>query len=118
MAMVGGHPALVHMAIYHLSRDEITLAQLLRTAPTSSGVYCHHLQRHWVTLRQQPGLAIALHAVMSSTEPVQLEPIIAYKLISMGLIKLHDNKATPSCQLYQQYFNNYLSNGEHISLLH
>nr|WP_313934807.1 AAA-like domain-containing protein [Nostoc sp. FACHB-152] len=106
MAMVGGHPALIHMAIYHLSFEEMTLAQLLKTAPTSTGIYSHHLQRHWVNLQQEMELLIAVNAVMSSIEPVQLEPIVAYKLSSMGLIKLDGNKATPSCQLYRQYFNN------------
>ncbi|NET59299.1 MAG: hypothetical protein F6K47_25115, partial [Symploca sp. SIO2E6] len=33
MALVGGHPALVHMALYHLSRQETTIEQLLETAP-------------------------------------------------------------------------------------
>ncbi|MHC5721883.1 MAG: AAA-like domain-containing protein, partial [Nostoc sp.] len=28
MAMVGGHPALVNLALYHLSRNEVTLSQL------------------------------------------------------------------------------------------
>ncbi len=106
MAMIGGHPGLVHTALYHLGREEITLAQLLETAHTSTGIYAHHLQRHWVTLQEQPKLASALHTVISATEPVKLEPIIAYKLSSMGLIKLDNNKATPSRQLYQWYFEN------------
>ncbi len=46
--IIGGHPALVHTAIYHLSHGEITLAQLLETASTATGIYHHHLQRHWV----------------------------------------------------------------------
>ncbi|WGV23571.1 AAA-like domain-containing protein [Halotia branconii] len=104
MDMVGGHPALVNIALYHLNRGEITLLQLLETAPTSTGIYVHHLQRHWATLQKQPELAIALGAVISTTEPVLLEPIIAYKLSSMGLIKLANNKATLSCQLYRHYF--------------
>lgn len=106
VAMVGGHPALVHIALYHLSHEVMTLAGLLKTAPTSTGIYSHHLQRHWVTLQQQPELALAVHTVMNATEPVPLEPIVAYKLSSMGLIKLDDNKATPSCCLYRQYFEN------------
>ncbi|BAZ10723.1 hypothetical protein NIES4071_25460 [Calothrix sp. NIES-4071] len=106
MAMVGGHPSLIHTAIYHLSRGEITLAQLLETAPTSTGIYCHHLQRLWATLQEQPNLAIALSQVINASQPVQLEPILAYKLKSMGLIKLDGNKATLSYQLYQNYFNN------------
>ncbi|MBD2494299.1 AAA-like domain-containing protein [Nostoc sp. FACHB-280] len=108
MEMVGGHPALVNIALYHLNRGEINLPQLLETAHTSTGVYFHHLQRHWVSLQQQAELAIALTTVLNSTQPTQLEPIIAYKLSSMGLIKLDNNQATPSCRLYQQYFQSKL----------
>ncbi|MBW4630851.1 MAG: AAA-like domain-containing protein [Iphinoe sp. HA4291-MV1] len=104
MDMVGGHPALVHLALYHLSRGEITLVQLLQNASTPKGIYYHHMQRHWATLQAQPELASAVFMVMNTTEPVRLEPIIAYKLSSMGLIKLDNNLATPSCQLYRQYF--------------
>ncbi|MBO3459801.1 AAA-like domain-containing protein [Aetokthonos hydrillicola Thurmond2011] len=104
MDMVGGHPGLVHLAIYHLSLGDLTLDQLLESAPTSSGIYYNHLQRHCATLQEQPELAIALHKVMNSTDPVPLEPIVAYKLSSMGLIKLNHNQAIPSCQLYRQYF--------------
>ena len=107
MEMVGGHPALVHLAIYHLSRGDVTLAQLLQSSPTSTGIYSSHLQRHQVNLQEQQELAIAFGTVLSATEPVPLEPILAYKLNSIGLIKLNENKATLSCQLYQQYFQNF-----------
>lgn len=104
MDMVGGHPALVHKALYHLSRREVTLAHLLETAPTAAGIYNHHLQRHWVILQEQPELASALNNSISAADPVYLALIPAYKLNSMGLIKLDGNKATPSCQLYRRYF--------------
>ncbi len=104
MEMLGGHPALVHLALYHLSHGKITLGQLLETAPTSSGIYANHLQRHWVTLQEQPELGQELLSLVSATKPVQLDPIITYKLNSMGLIKLEGNKAAISCQLYRQYF--------------
>jgi hypothetical protein len=104
IAMVGGHPALVHIALYYLSRGKITLTQLLQTAATSTGIYSHHLQRHWAILQEQPDLAIALKTVIDANEPVVLEPNIAYKLNSMGLVKLENNKVIPSCQLYCLYF--------------
>ncbi|MUG95678.1 CHAT domain-containing protein [Scytonema sp. UIC 10036] len=104
MEMVGGHPALVHLALYHLSQQQITLAQLLRSASTSTSIYYHHLQRHWEILKAQPELASALRTVINATEAVQLESVVAYKLSSMGLIKLDNNKVTPSCQLYREYF--------------
>jgi hypothetical protein len=106
MAMVGGHPALVQIALYYLSRKERTLPELLQTAPTSTGIYSHHLQRYQVILQEQPELLQALHKVMSAGEPVPLESIIAYKLNSMGLIKLDGNKAEPSYELYRRYFKN------------
>lgn len=105
MDMVGGHPALVQIALYHLSRGELTLAQLLETAPTSTGIYHHHLQRHLITLQEQPELASALDTVINATEPVQLESILAYKLSSLGLIKQSGDKAIPSCELYRQSFS-------------
>jgi hypothetical protein len=104
MDMVGGHPALVQIALYHLGRGNLTLAQLLKTAPTSTGIYSHHLQRHLIVLKEQPELANALNTVMSAIEPVQLESILAYKLISLGLIKQSESRAIPSCELYRQYF--------------
>ena len=104
MSMVEGHPALVNLALYHLSRGDLTLEQLLETAPTATGIYSHHLRRHRVTLEGQPELAQALDTVMNTTEPVVLEPIATYKLSSMGLIKQLGNKAIASCELYRQSY--------------
>ncbi|MBP5972243.1 AAA-like domain-containing protein [Brasilonema sp. CT11] len=104
MAMVGGHPALVHLALYHLGRKEITLSQLLETAPTASGIYFHHLQRHWATLRKQPELAQAFDTVLNANEAVPLDPILTHKLSSMGLIKLSGDQAIASCELYRRFF--------------
>jgi transcriptional regulator with XRE-family HTH domain len=104
MDMVRGHPSLIHTAIYHLSRGDITLAQLLETAPTATGIYKHHLQRHWVTLAEQPELAQALDLVISANQPMLLAPIVAYKLSSLGLIERLEDKAIPGCELYRQAF--------------
>jgi transcriptional regulator with XRE-family HTH domain len=104
MDLVGGHPALVNIAFYHLSRGDITLAQLLETAATATGIYHQHLQRHWATLAEQPELARALDRVLSADRPVLLAPILAYKLNSLGLIERAGDRAVPGCQLYQQAF--------------
>jgi AAA-like domain len=104
MAMVGGHPALIHTALYHLSCEEITLSQLLESAPTVTGIYNYHLQRHWAMLEEQPALAQALNMVMSATKPVLLAPILSYKLSSLGLIERFGDRAIPGCELYRQAF--------------
>lgn len=104
MTMVGGHPALVHLAIYYLSQEKMTLEELLKTAPTSTGIYANHLNRHQEKLYEDSELARALSKVIGATEPILLEPLQAYKLNSMGLIRLFNNKAVISCQLYRDYF--------------
>ncbi|MFM2313284.1 MAG: hypothetical protein RLZZ04_2560 [Cyanobacteriota bacterium] len=104
MSLVGGHPALISLALYHLSRREITLPQLLETAPTATGIYSHHLQRHWAIFKKQPELAQALDLVLKAREPVTLDPIIAYKLSSMGVIHQSGDTAIASYQLYRHYF--------------
>lgn len=104
MTMVGGHPALVNLALYHLSRQEITMSQLLEAALTAMGIYAHHLQRHWAILEKPPELAQALDTVFNATEPVNLDHILAYKLSSMGVIKQSKGKAIAGCELYRRYF--------------
>ncbi|MEH2431353.1 MAG: AAA-like domain-containing protein, partial [Nostoc sp.] len=104
MAMVGGHPALVDLALYHLSRKELTLSQLLETAPTASKIYSNHLQRHWATLQKQPELAQAFDNVLNANEAILLDPILTHKLSSMGLIKLSGSEAMASCELYRRFF--------------
>jgi transcriptional regulator with XRE-family HTH domain len=105
--LVGGHPALVQIALYHLSRGEITLERLLETAHTPTGIYSHHLRSHWVTLEKQPELASALNTIIDATEPVQLDLILAYKLSSMGLIKQSGDRVILRCELYRQSFRNW-----------
>jgi hypothetical protein len=104
MAMVGGHPQLVQVALDHISRREVTLEQLLEKAPTEAGIYSNHLRRHLWNLQRHPALAKALKEVMVATTTVRLESEPTFKLQSMGLIALQGNDVLPRCNLYRQYF--------------
>jgi hypothetical protein len=110
MALVGGHPYLVRLALDRLVGQDLTLEKLLRDAPTDAGIYENHLRRHWATLKENPELAAALKHVVNTPELVRLETMQAYKLYSMGLIKRMGDRVTPRCQLYQQYFQERLRN--------
>lgn len=102
--LVGGHPALIQIALYHLSRAEITLSKLLQTAATPEGIYHQHLRLKCHTLQQETELVENFNLLLNSNQPIDLEPMIAYKLSSMGLIKQIDDSAIVSCKLYQIYF--------------
>lgn len=121
MAMVGGHPYLVHLALYHLVTPLTPplargvkegkwrgLEQLLREATTPSGIYSSHLRSQLATLKENPELMEAMKQVVTASGSVRLEAIAAYKLESMGLVKLDGAQATPSCELYHLYFQEQL----------
>ena len=105
MAMVGGHPYLIRLAMHPIARQEVTLKQLIQDAPTEEGIYGDHLRRYWNNLQKNPELADALKRIMTSSTPVKVERMQGYKLHSMGLIKWQGAHVEPSCDLYRQYFS-------------
>ncbi|HLO50528.1 MAG TPA: AAA-like domain-containing protein [Kamptonema sp.] len=109
MAIVGGHPYLIRVALYHISRQELTLEQLKQTAVAEAGVYSDHLRRQLWNLEQYPELAAGMREVVAANSPVQLKAMQAFKLESLGLVKLQGNECSPRCELYRQYFRLHLS---------
>lgn len=104
MAMVGGHPYLVRMALYRIARHEMTLEQLLQIAPTEEGLYSDHLRRHLLNLEENQELLAAMKRVVAENAPVRIDTREASKLLPMGLIKMKGNDVLPLCDLYRQYF--------------
>ena len=105
MSMLGGHPYLVRLALYHLAQQDLTLTELLAEAPTDGGIYGEHLRRHLWNLQQHPELARAFKQVISSDNPVLLEPMLAFKLNGMGLVNLQGNEVVLRHEpMYRPYF--------------
>ena len=109
MAMVGGHPYLVRLALYKIAWQEITLEQILEEAATDTGIYADHLRLHLWNLKQHPELAKALKQVLEADSPVELESAIKFKLNSMGLVHLQGNQVMIRYDLYRQYFQTRLN---------
>lgn len=104
MEIVGGHPYLVRLTLYHIARGDIKMNELLKTAATDSGIYGDHLRQHLWNLQQNPELLAAAKKVVDSVDTVQLDSIQGFKLHSMGLVNLHGNYVMPRCDLYRLYF--------------
>ncbi|MBD0314852.1 MAG: AAA-like domain-containing protein, partial [Microcoleus sp. T3-bin5] len=51
-----------------------------------------------------PELAQGMREIVAADSPVQLKAMQAFKLDSLGLVKLHGNECVPRCELYRQYF--------------
>lgn len=126
MNIVGGHPYLVRVALYHIAQEvtlfnrrfsgsakeqkdlEESLDELLELAPTEAGIYGDHLRRHLWNLQEHQELAAAFSGVVAANEPVELESVLAFKLHSLGLVQLRGNEVTVRFELYRQYFGDRL----------
>lgn len=119
MMLVGGHPSLVHLAIYQIHHDLVTLTELLQTAGTAKGIYRGYLQKLLAIVQHQPQLIEQLKSLVigdsaiaerpsddsdgAASRPRALEPMLAYQLEGTGLIKGTSDGWQISCELYRQY---------------
>ena len=106
MDIVGGHPYLLSLAMYHINKDSsFTIDRFIQEASSETGI-CGNLLRSLLdTVEQSPELGSALNQLLKSNEPIELNSRQAYQLYSLGLVKLQDNLVSFRCKLYQNYFN-------------
>lgn len=77
-------------------------------ALANGGIYRYHLWRHWMNLQEKPGLVEAYTKVVMA-QSMSLDPIEAYKLDSLGVIRYEGDRIKPRCELYRAYFEKQLS---------
>ena len=54
--MIDGHPYLLRVAFYHLAKDQVTLENFLKLAPTEEGLYGDHLYNYLLVLEDNKDL--------------------------------------------------------------
>ncbi|MEH2436999.1 MAG: AAA-like domain-containing protein [Nostoc sp.] len=111
MSLVGGHPALIRIALYYLCCQGITLEELIQEAIANGGIYRYHLWRHWAILKENTSLVKAYVEVLTAKQSIFLNPIYAHKLESLGLIAYEGDRILPRCELYRAYFKTQLGVG-------
>jgi AAA-like domain/CHAT domain len=108
MDLIGGHPYLMQLAFDQIINQEISLDELLRTAPTEEGIYGDYLNERLQSLEENL-LVDAMREVVKYDKPVRLGSKETFRLDSMGLIKRQGNDVGPRCNLYRLYFKDRLS---------
>jgi AAA-like domain/CHAT domain len=108
MSLVGGHPYLVRVALYHIASGDITLEEFLKNAATEAGFFSNYLAGHLSSLEKYPELGVAMKAVVMSDVPIRLTSEDAFKLTRMGLVVRLENDVQPRCALYRKYFRDRL----------
>jgi hypothetical protein len=104
MAMVGGHPYLIQLALDRIAHHDTDLDALLAIAPTDAEPYGEHLRRLWNNIKHQPALLDALQQVMAAETAVAIAPELSFQLYSMGVVVRNGNSIAPRCQLYRLFF--------------
>ena len=122
MKLVGGHPYLINLSFEHLKKTN-HLKELLikiqgeqlskKDVPLSGavyeelkGIYSDHLNKLLRKIQGNQSLEDTLYNVISTTNPIGINPLIAEELEGMGLVKLVSHYADPSCELYRIFFQN------------
>jgi hypothetical protein len=107
MQMLGGHPYLIRVALYHLVENKQNLEQLLSLKTIYSSPFSSHLRRHLRYLQEQALLAKAWQRVLNTdtNSSTTIDSIEMFKLHSIGLIRFERKKIVPRCELYRLYFN-------------
>jgi hypothetical protein len=105
MSAIGGHPYLLRKSLDFLSRQPMILEEFFQIAGTEAGPFSDHLRQHLWNLQHHPELAAAFRDVVMANKPVKIPSERAFKLYSMGLVRLQDNYVTPRFELYRQYFS-------------
>jgi predicted Ser/Thr protein kinase len=110
MNAVGGSPYRLSLAFYALRADEtLSLERILQLAFASEGIYGNHLQMLALRLHKDAHLKAAYKEVVSAKDWVEIEPMQAYKIVSLGLGTIKGSAVKPSCELYRRYFHTHLS---------
>ncbi|WNZ27510.1 adenylate cyclase [Leptolyngbya sp. NK1-12] len=102
-SLLGGHPYLVRVALYQIAQRNITLADLLSSAPTEGGIYGEYLKDLLLNVQESPVLAEAVRRIIASPESTRIETETAFKLTSLGVARYVGNEVQMLCELYRQY---------------
>ena len=104
--MLGGHPYLINLALYHLATNpELNLETLIANSTSPRGIYADYLRHLLSHLQPFPELTNALQKILQSPMGENLDHITAYKLEGLGLVNLRGLRCEIACNLYQQYFS-------------
>jgi len=111
MQLVGGHPTLVRIALYHLSQGDLSLNELIRTATTSDSIFHPYLQQMLVRVQDGPEQMAQLRSLVMADGPIALDPIAAYQFEATGLIDTTPEGWMMCLDLYRDYFRQRLFEG-------
>ena len=105
MNLVGGKPDLIYLTLEWISTQKEDLYHILQKSTSTQGIYYEHLRQQFRLIQKYPDLLPLFTQVMTEQEAQRLNAMEGFRLESLGLVKLSGQLASPSCQLYRNYFS-------------
>jgi hypothetical protein len=104
--LVGFHPFLIRLALYHVAMKRTSLAEILDRGHLADGLFNSHLMGHLRYLERQPEeLRRIMAEVVNSESPPTISSSLLQRLNDAGLVKLNSDRVLPANKLYQLYFS-------------
>ncbi|NES99522.1 MAG: hypothetical protein F6K61_02920 [Sphaerospermopsis sp. SIO1G1] len=110
--MIDGHPYLLTTALDKITKDNLTVEQFIKIAPTDESPYRSFLANLLHELENDQFLKTTMQQVINSDISIKIDSEQAFKLRSLGLIELHGNEVKCLCNLYCIYFKSQFSNAK------
>ncbi|MFN7927752.1 MAG: AAA-like domain-containing protein [Blastocatellia bacterium] len=106
LALLNGHPYLTRRALYLVASGRLASHDLFAHATDDQGPFGDHLRYHLFRLHKQDALVQGLRQVIHH-QTCQDQKIF-FRLRGAGLVRREGNTEFPRCQLYADYFQEYL----------
>jgi hypothetical protein len=104
--LVGFHPFLIRLALYHVATKKTSLAEILDRGHLADSLFNGHLMSHLRYLERQPEeLRQIMAQVVNSESPPTIVSSLLQRLNDAGLVKLDGDRVLPANKLYQLYFS-------------
>ncbi len=106
MGLLNGHPYLTRRALYLVASERLSVADLFAQATDDHGPFGDHLRYHLFRLHKQDALVQGLRQVIRN-QSCQDEKVF-FRLRGAGLVRREGKAESPRCQLYADYFQEFL----------
>jgi hypothetical protein len=106
MALLNGHPYLVRRALYLVADGRMTASDLFAHSTDDRGPFGDHLRYHLFRLNSKEDLIRGLQQVIRNHSCQDEE--VFFRLRGAGLVRREGRADLPRCQLYADYFREYL----------
>jgi len=102
MKLIGGHPTLIHRALYKFCKTNMSFVELEQQATQVNSPFSDYLLKYLELLQKDEQLNICFKKILKGEECN--DEFSKFQLEKVGLIRLDHTGIKARCELYQRYF--------------